>query len=293
MTARGCSDPGKLGKIDWKQNGVEEEYRIKVSQYTVQGEQHIAHDREDTQRHDGAHGEAAENRESCRVSDDIDPRHRTIPFARSYARVTRTPAAYSVRVAPVRNRCRGDVGIGAAACCVGFGVGCGRRSAPASPFLCGAAWSRKARPSSLTSTARGLLPFLRSDATADAHQNALERSACTSALVLRTSRGSRSVFGFVRAPTRRPHCAMASRVAVNASPTRQLRSCCSGVEQVSDVSAVGTITRSNLAFRAVVSIFAWPNAAVFIVLSPTDRRRDCSAQPVCRLPDRGSVATAL
>ena len=51
---------------------MEEEYGIKVSQYTVDAEEHIADDRENTQRHDSAHAEAAEDGESSGVSDNID-----------------------------------------------------------------------------------------------------------------------------------------------------------------------------------------------------------------------------
>ena len=64
--------PGKLEKIDRKQNRMEEEYGIKVSRYTVEAEEHIADDRENTQRHDGAHAEAGKDGKSCGVSDNID-----------------------------------------------------------------------------------------------------------------------------------------------------------------------------------------------------------------------------
>ena len=63
---------GKLEKVDRKQNRMEEEYGIKVSQYTVEAEEHIADDRENTQRHDGAHAEAGKDGKSCGVSDNID-----------------------------------------------------------------------------------------------------------------------------------------------------------------------------------------------------------------------------
>ena len=62
---------GKFEKIDRKQNRMEEEYGIKVSQYTVEAEEHIANDRENTQRHNGAHAEAGKDGESCGVSDNI------------------------------------------------------------------------------------------------------------------------------------------------------------------------------------------------------------------------------
>ena len=51
---------------------MEEEYGIKASHYTVEAEEHIADNRENAQRHDGAHAEAAEDGESCGVSDNID-----------------------------------------------------------------------------------------------------------------------------------------------------------------------------------------------------------------------------
>ena len=63
---------GKFEKIDRKQNRMEEEYGIKVSQYTVEAEEHIADDRENTQRHDGAHAEAGKDGKSCGVPDNID-----------------------------------------------------------------------------------------------------------------------------------------------------------------------------------------------------------------------------
>ena len=51
---------------------MKEEYGIKVSQHTVEAEEHIADDCENAQRHDGAHAEAAKDGESCGVSDNID-----------------------------------------------------------------------------------------------------------------------------------------------------------------------------------------------------------------------------
>jgi len=51
---------------------MKEEYGIKVSQYTVEAEEHIANDRENTQRHNGAHAEAGKDGESCGVPDNID-----------------------------------------------------------------------------------------------------------------------------------------------------------------------------------------------------------------------------
>jgi len=71
---------GKLEKIDRKQNRMEEEHGIEVSQYSIEAEQHIADHRKDAQRHNGAHAEAGKDRQRCRVSDNIDPRHREIPF---------------------------------------------------------------------------------------------------------------------------------------------------------------------------------------------------------------------
>src|SRR5260370_14290726 len=62
----------KLEKIDRKQNRMEEADGTTVSQYTVEAEEHIADSRENTQRHDGAHAEAAKDGESCGVSDHID-----------------------------------------------------------------------------------------------------------------------------------------------------------------------------------------------------------------------------
>src|SRR5580692_3789391 len=60
---------------------MEEEYRIKMGQHAVDAEQHIAHDRKDTQRHDGAHAKAAEHRKSRGVPHDIDPPHGEGSFA--------------------------------------------------------------------------------------------------------------------------------------------------------------------------------------------------------------------
>jgi hypothetical protein len=82
LCSRNASSPGKLQKIDRKQNRgklekierkqnrMEEEYGIKVSQYTVETEEHIADDRENTQH--GAHAETAKDGESCGVSDNVD-----------------------------------------------------------------------------------------------------------------------------------------------------------------------------------------------------------------------------
>src|SRR6202048_976299 len=54
---------------------MEEEYRIKVSQNAVDAEQHIAHDRKDTQRHDGAHAKAAKHRNIRGGPTEVDPPH--------------------------------------------------------------------------------------------------------------------------------------------------------------------------------------------------------------------------
>jgi hypothetical protein len=77
----GWSAPGKLEQIDRKQNEMQEEYGIKVGQDAVDAEQHIAHHRQETQRHDGAHAEAAEHRNSRGVPHDIDPPHGEGSFA--------------------------------------------------------------------------------------------------------------------------------------------------------------------------------------------------------------------
>jgi hypothetical protein len=65
----------KLERIDWKQDHVEEEHRIDVSQQSIDNEKDIAQKCETSKRHDRRHAEAGEDAECCGETQEIDPPH--------------------------------------------------------------------------------------------------------------------------------------------------------------------------------------------------------------------------
>jgi hypothetical protein len=60
---------------------MQEKYGPEVRQDAVKSEQYIAYYGQNAQRDDRAHGEAAEHGERCRISHNVDPRHRDISAA--------------------------------------------------------------------------------------------------------------------------------------------------------------------------------------------------------------------
>lgn len=77
---------------------MEEEYRIDVSQQSIDNEKDIAQKCETSKRHDRRHAEAGENAERCGEAQEIDPPHAlcfrisTISFQAFLQQLMRSPS---------------------------------------------------------------------------------------------------------------------------------------------------------------------------------------------------------